>query len=74
MSAEAIVRFWTLIACLGYFLDEQKAIQDPCLTWGDVRRALQKEHQRNLLAWLANQFKAGLSVEQIGAQLALFSS
>ncbi len=74
MSAEAIVRFWTLIACLGYFLDEQKAIQDTCLTWGDVRRALQKEHQRNLLAWLANQFKAGLSVEQIGAQLALFSS
>ncbi len=74
MSAEAIVRFWTLIACLGYFLDEHKAIQDTCLTWGDVRRALQKEHQRNLLAWLANQFKAGLSVEQIGAQLALFSS
>jgi hypothetical protein len=74
MSAEAIVRFWTLIACLGYFLDEQKAMQDTCLTWGDVRRALQKEHQRNLLAWLANQFKAGLSVEQIGAQLALFSS
>lgn len=74
MSAEAIVRFWTLIACLGYFLDDQKARRDSLLTWGDVRRALQKEHQRNLLVWLASQFNAGLSVEQIGAQLALFSS
>lgn len=74
MSAEAIVRFWTLIACLGYFLDEQKASQDSLLTWGDVRRALQKEHQHNLLAWLVSQFNAGLSAEQIGTQLALFSS
>jgi hypothetical protein len=74
MSAEAIVRFWTLIACLGYFLDEHKATQDALLTWGDVRRALQKEHQRNLLVWLASQFNAGLSADQIGARLALFSS
>ncbi len=74
MSAEAIVRFWTLIACLGYFLDEQKALRSDCTTWGEVRRALQKEHQHNLLAWLEGQFKAGLSVEQIGTQLAIFSS
>ena len=74
MSAEAIVRFWTLIACLGYFLDEQKALRPDCTTWGEVRRALQKEHQHNLLAWLESQFKAGLSVEQIGTQLAIFSS
>jgi hypothetical protein len=74
MSAEAIVRFWTLIACLGYFLDEQKALRADCTTWGEVRRALQKEHQHNLLTWLAGQFNAGLSVEQIGTQLAIFSS
>lgn len=74
MSAEAIVRFWTLIACLGYFLDEQKALRSDCTTWGEVRRALQKEHQHNLLAWLEGQFKAGLSVEQIATQLAIFSS
>ena len=74
MSAEAIVRFWTLIACLGYFLDEQKALRAECATWGDVRRALQKEHQHNLLAWLKAQFTSGLSVQQIGTQLTIFSS
>lgn len=74
MSAEAVVRFWTLIACLGYFLDEQKALRSDCSTWGDVRRALQKEHQHNLLTWLQGQFQAGLSAEQVGTQLAIFSS
>jgi hypothetical protein len=74
MSAQAIVRFWTLIACLGYFLDQQKALHPEWTTWGEVRRALQKEHQTNLLTWLERQFRAGLSVEQIGTQLAIFSS
>ena len=74
MSAEAIVRFWTLIACLGYFLDQQKALHPDWTTWGDVRRALQKEHQSNLLTWLERQLRAGLSVQQIGTQLAIFSS
>jgi hypothetical protein len=74
MSATALVRFWTLIACLGYFLDEQKALRPDCSTWGDVRRALQKEHQNNLLFWLEGQFMTGLSVQQIGTQLAIFSS
>jgi hypothetical protein len=74
MNAEAILRFWTLIACLGYFLDEQKALRPDCTTWGEVRRAVQKEHQVNLLTWLASQFKSGLSVEQISTQLAIFGS
>lgn len=74
MSARAIVRFWTLIACLGYLLDEQKALRSDCSTWGAVRRALQTEHQHNLLTWLQGQFQAGLLVEQVGAQLAIFSS
>lgn len=63
MTAEAILRFWTLIACLGYFLDEQKALHPDGTTWGEVRRSLQKEHQVNLLTWLESQFKTGLSVE-----------
>ncbi|GIK38053.1 MAG: hypothetical protein BroJett011_18860 [Chloroflexota bacterium] len=74
MKAEAILRFWTLVACLGYFLDEQKALRSDCSTWGEVRRSLQKEHQVNLLAWLQAQFKTGLSVAQITTQLAIFSS
>lgn len=74
MSTEAILRFWTLIACLGYFLDSQRARQPDAATWGDVRRTLQAEHQLNLLTWLQKQFNAGLSVDQICSQLALFSS
>jgi hypothetical protein len=74
MSAKAIIRFWTLIACLAYFLDEQKASRPDCSTWGDVRRVLKREHQHNLLNWLHTLFKAGLSAEQIGTQLAIFSS
>ena len=74
MSAQAVVRFWTLIACLGYFLDEQKALRPDCSTWGDVRRALQKEHQHNLLVWLQAQFNSGLSVQYLASQLAIFSS
>jgi DDE superfamily endonuclease len=74
MNAEAILRFWTLIACLGYFLDEQKVLRPDCTTWGEVRRSLQKEQQVNLLTWLEAQFKTGLSVEQITTQLAIFSS
>lgn len=74
MTTAAILRFWTLIACLGYFLDAQRARQPDCATWGDVRRMLQAEHQLNLLTWLQKQFNAGLSVDQICSQLALFSS
>lgn len=74
LSADAILRFWTLVACLGYFLDEQKALRPDCTTWGDVRRSLQKEQQLNLLTWLATHFKAGLSVQQISTQLAIFNS
>jgi len=42
MSATAIVRFWTLVSCLAYFLDEQRATLQAerpgeHVTWGDVR-------------------------------------
>lgn len=73
MTAEAIVRFWTLIACLSCFLEEQRAAHDHLATWGDARRAIQQEHQRNLLSWLQTQFQAGLTPEQIGSQLSLSS-
>ena len=39
MSAKAVLRFWTLIACLMCFLEEQRALTpDQNLTCGDVRR------------------------------------
>lgn len=72
MTPQAILRFWTLTACLFCFLEEQRAAaEEPMLTCGDIRRHLQQEHQRNLLQWLAASFQEGQSVEQVCAQLAL---
>ncbi len=73
ITAEAILRFWTLIACLACFLEEQRAAHDHLATWGDARRAIQQEHQQNLLSWLQAQFQAGLTPQQIGIQLSLSS-
>ncbi len=75
MSAQAVVRFWTLIACVAYFLDEHRAhLQairpEEHVTGGDARRALQAEHQRNLLVWLEKQFRAGATADELYARLA----
>lgn len=74
MKATAILRFWTLVSCLAYFLDEQRTsfqAQQPGvhLSLGDVRRRLQTEHQRNLLVWLQDQFRSGATVDQLCARL-----
>jgi hypothetical protein len=72
MTAQAILRFWTLTACLICFLEEQRAFSPARqLTCGDVRRNIQEDHRLNLLRWLEVRFKAGCSVEQISIQLAL---
>lgn len=66
MTAEAILRFWTLTACLLCFLEEQRAIQgQKGLTCGDIRCQTQTDHQRNLLVWLEAQFQAGQSATQL---------
>jgi len=75
MSAHAILRFWTLIACLMCFLEEQRCIDpDQLLTCGDVRRNLQHQHRLNLLEWLETLFKGGCSSAQICHLLALSNS
>lgn len=72
MTAQAILRFWTMTACLMCFLEELRATSQPqSFTCGDARRMLQDEHQRNLLAWLKEQFEAGCTVDQISVLLAL---
>ncbi len=72
MTATAIVRFWTLTACLMCFLEEQRAVQtDQQVTCGDVRRAIQEEHRLNLLRWLEAQFRSGQTVDQVRIQLTL---
>jgi len=75
MSAQAVLRFWTLIACLMCFLEEQRSLdQDQSLTCGDVRRNLQHQHRLNLLRWLQDRFNEGCSMEQVCRQLALSNS
>jgi SRSO17 transposase len=69
MSRQAVLRFWTLTACLLYFLEMQRTATS--LTCGDVRRHIQQVHRRNLLAWLAARWQDGLSIDQIALQLAL---
>jgi hypothetical protein len=53
MTRPGVLRFWTLTACLQYFLEWLRS-QDAgaILTCGDVRRMLQQEHRRNLLTWI----------------------
>lgn len=73
MSAEAVLRFWTLIACLMCFLEEQRTADGTeGLTCGDVRRRIQHDHHINLLRWLAKSFQTGTTIEQVSCQLALF--
>jgi hypothetical protein len=72
MTADGILRFWTLTACLLSFLEEQRGSSQQ--TCGDVRRSIQAEHQTNLLCWLEALFKTGHSVQQIRLQLALCDS
>jgi len=75
MTANAIIRFWTLTACLLCFLEEQRALApEQGLTCGDARHRIQEEHRRNLLGWLKAQFQAGVTVDEIGIQLAISSS
>jgi len=75
MTAQAILRFWTLIACLLCFLEEQRTLdQDHHLTCGEVRRNIQHQHRLNLLLWLQERFQEGCSLDQVCSQLALSNS
>jgi hypothetical protein len=74
MTVKAILRFWTLTACLLCFLEEQRAEMDwSRATCGDARRLIQDEHRSNLLYWLEDRFREGFTVEQVRSQLALSS-
>jgi hypothetical protein len=75
MTTQAILRFWTLLSCLLFFLEEQRTQQDlPRFTCGDARRKLQEQQRLNLLLWLKDQFQANASIEQITSKLALCNS
>ncbi len=74
MSATAVVRFWTLVSCLAYFLDEYRArlqAERPGthITLGDARHQLQAEHRLNLLLWLEEQYHSGATAHDLYAFL-----
>ena len=72
MTRKAVLRFWTLTACLLCFLDEHRMpLQDQMITCGDVRRKIQNDDRQNLLLWLETRFREDVSVAQISCQLAL---
>jgi len=72
MSAEAILRFWTLISCLLCFLDEQRSfMKSPNLTYGEIRRIIQMDHMERFIHWIIDQFNSGISAEQLFLRLAL---
>jgi hypothetical protein len=72
--SQAIERFWALIALVGSFLDEQRALLSEkdkiSHSWGEGRSHIQAEHRLNLLKWLQQQFQEGQSVEALNLYLA----
>lgn len=75
MTAQGILRFWTLTTCLLCFLEEQRSrSQEPSGTCGDIRHAVQQTHRINLLHHLMTQVHAGCSIDQLCIQLGLSSS
>jgi DDE superfamily endonuclease len=72
--ADAIERFWHLVACAYLHLDERRdalrAAGDASATLGDALRAEQAAHQRHLLEWLQDQFRQGASIDDVQHRLA----
>jgi hypothetical protein len=76
MSAVGLVGFWTLVALLGAFLDEQRYLltqAEPArhYSWGECRNELQSQHRRNLLEWLEQQFWQGTDTHTLATYLGL---
>jgi hypothetical protein len=74
MSAEAIVRFWTLAWAAYCFLDEERArLQREWqrhVTLGDARREVQRTHWYHLITWMHQQFVAGAGLQTVCDRLA----
>ncbi len=74
MTAQAIVRFWTLVMAAYLFLDEERErlrqATQRHITIGDARREVQRLHHQHLLDWLFAQFRAGVKPRLLYARLA----
>lgn len=74
MSAQAIVRFWTLVMAAYLFLDEERhrlrQARHAHVTLGEARADVQQRHRHNLLLWLWQQFREGHPPDQLPFSLA----
>ena len=74
MSAEAIVRFWTLAWAAYCFLDEERARLrrewQRHVTLGEARREAQRTHWHHLITWIHQQFVAGAVPQTVFERLA----
>lgn len=74
MSAEAIVRFWTLVWAAYCFLDEERARLrgewQRHVTLGEARREVQRTHWRHLITWMHQQFAGGAVPQTVFERLA----
>lgn len=74
LSAEGIVRWWTVVLACYVFLEEQRAQlmaqRKEYVTIGETRREMQNVHQRHLLDWLFLRFQHGDTPEQLAPLLA----
>jgi SRSO17 transposase len=74
MSADGIVRFWTLAWAAYCYLDEERArlrMERQChVTLGDARRAVQRTHWHHLIMWTHQQFLAGMPPQTVFERLA----
>lgn len=69
MSAQALLRFWTLAMLTYVFLEqEQHRLREAwqrSVTIGEARRELQRRHRHRLLEWLHQQFLSGVHPDQL---------
>jgi hypothetical protein len=74
LSADGIVRWWTLVLASYVFLEQHRARlieeQGKYVTIGAARRTLQLVHRRNLLEWLYLRFQHGDQPDDLAALLA----
>jgi hypothetical protein len=74
LSAEGIVRWWTLVLVGYIFLEEQRARlkeeRGTYVTIGATRREIQARHRRNLLEWLFVRYQHGDNPDDIAPLLA----
>lgn len=74
MSAQALLRFWTLVMAAYLFLDEERhrlqQQRQTHVTLGQARAEIQMRHQRSFLHWLWLQFQAGVDPAQLSRRTA----